>query len=104
MKVHYSSTKQEKILTDVRLLKKVYGNDHIKISNRLSELRVANNLNEIPEVPPPRRHKLGGKYGDCWGIDYSRNDRIIIQPIGEHDINDLTSIVEVLIIELEDYH
>lgn len=104
MKIHYSSVKQEKILTDIRLLKKFYGSDYTKISNRLSELRVANNLNEIPEVPPPRRHKLNGKYNNCWGIDYSRNDRIIIQPIGQYDINDLTSIVEIIIIDLEDYH
>jgi len=104
MKLNYSSTKQEKILTDLRLLKKYYGNNHIKISNRLSELRAANNLNEIPEVPPPRRHKLSGRYRDCWGIDYSRNDRIIIHPTGEYDINDLTSITEVIIIDLEDYH
>lgn len=104
MKIHYSSVKQEKILTDLRLLKKFYGNEHIKISNRLSELRVANNLGEIPEIPPPRRHKLNGKYKNCWGIDYSKNDRIIIQPIGKYDINDLASIAEVLIIDLEDYH
>lgn len=104
MKIHYSSTKQEKILTDIRLLKKHYANDHIKIGNRLSELKAANYLGEIPEVPPPRRHKLQGIYKDCWGIDYSKNDRIIIRPIGEYDINDLTSIVEVLIVDLDDYH
>lgn len=104
MKVHYSSVRQEKILTDMRLLKKYYGKDYIKINNRLSELRVANNLNEIPNVPPPRRHKLNGEYKDCWGIDYSKNDRIIIQPAGKYDINDLKSIAEILIIDLEDYH
>lgn len=104
MKIHYSSVKQEKILTNIRLLKKYYGKDHIKISNRLSEIRVANNLSDIPEIPPPRRHKLSGKYNNCWGIDYSKNDRIILKPIGEYNINDLTSIVEVLIIDLVDYH
>jgi proteic killer suppression protein len=104
MRIQYSSKKLEKILTDIRLMKKYYGSDHIKISNRLSELRAVNNLNEIPEIPPPRRHKLSGKYDGCWGIDYSKNDRIIIQPIGKFDINDLTSIVEVLVISLEDYH
>jgi plasmid maintenance system killer protein len=104
MEIHYSSIKLEKILTDIRLLKKYYANDYVKISNRLSELRNANNLSEIPEVPPPRRHKLSGKYRDCWGIDYSKNDRIIIQPEGKYDINDLNSINEVLIIDLEDYH
>jgi len=104
MKIHYSSPKLEKILTDIRLLKKFYSNDYIKIGNRLSELRVANNLKDIPEVPPPRRHKLNGKYINCWGIDYSKNDRIVIQAIGKYDIKDLKSITEILIIELVDYH
>jgi len=66
MKIHYSSSKQERILTDERLLKKYYSNDYVKIANRLSELRAANNLAEIPEVPPPRRHKLEGRYKNCW--------------------------------------
>jgi len=104
MKIFYSSPKQEKILTDIRLLKKHYGIQHTKIANRLSELRAANNLAEIPEVPPPRRHKLHGNYKDCWGIDYSKNYRIILRPVGNYDINDLTSITEILIVDLEDYH
>lgn len=104
MKIHYSSVKQEKILTDLRLLKKNYSNDYEKISRRLSELRAANNLSEIPVVPPPRRHKLSGNHADCWGIDYSKNDRIVVRPIGDYEIDDLTSIVEILIIDLGDYH
>lgn len=104
MEIHYSSAKQEKILTDVRQLKKYYGAAHIKLRNRLSELSFADNLSNISELPPPRRHKLNGKYKDCWGIDYSKNYRIILQPIGEYDINDIATISEVLIIALEDYH
>lgn len=104
MRIYYSSTKLDKILSDIRLIKKYYGNDYIKISNRLSELRAANNLNDIPEVPPPRRHKLTGNYKDCWGVDYSKNDRIIFRPVGDFDINDLRTIVEVQIIDLGDYH
>lgn len=104
MVVRYSSNKLEKKLTDSRLLKKYYSNDCVKISNRLSELIAANNLSEIPESPPPRRHKLKGNLQDCWGIDYSKNDRMIIKPIGEFDINDISSIVEIEIVDLEDYH
>lgn len=104
MVIKYSSKKLEKILTDLRLLKKYYSNDYNKINNRLSEFEAANNLLEIPECPPPRRHKLNGSLQDCWGIDYSKNDRIIIRPIGEFDINDISSIVEIEIVDLEDYH
>lgn len=104
MEIHYSSTKQEKILTDMRLLKKNYSNNYKTIANRLSELRVVDNLNEISFNPPPRRHKLEGNRNDCWGIDYSKNYRIVIKPMGEFNINDLTSIKEILIVNLEDYH
>ncbi len=104
MVIKYSTKRLEKILTDDRLIHKFYSNDYQRIKNRLSELKVANNLSEIPESPPPRRHKLSGNYKDCWGINYSKNDRFIIKPIGEFDINDLSSIVEIEIVELEDYH
>lgn len=104
MEVHYASNKDEKIFTNERLIKKHFSNDYIKIINRLSELRAANHLGEIPEVPPPRRHKLKGNYDSCWGIDYSKNDRFIIEPYGTFDMYDLTSIVAIKIISLEDYH
>ena len=48
MVIKYSSKKLEKILTDLRLLKKYYSNDYNKINNRLSEFEAANNLLEIP--------------------------------------------------------
>lgn len=104
MLIKYSSNKLEKILTDDRLIKKYYSNDYNRIKNRLSEMKAANNLSEIPDCPPPRRHKLSGNLKDYWGIDYSKNYRFIIRPVGEFDINDLSSICEIEIIDLEDYH
>lgn len=104
MILHYSSNKDKKIFENERLIKKYYGKDGEKISNRLSELRAANNLEEIPPVPPPRRHKLSNNRKNCWGIDYSPNDRIIIEPYGEYDIEKLKTIREIKIIGLEDYH
>lgn len=104
MIIHYADKKLEKILTDKRLLKKYYSNDFTRICNRLSEMKAANNLGEIPEVPPPRRHKLSGNMKNCWGIDYSRNDRFIICPYGRYDINDLATVTEIEILDLDDYH
>lgn len=104
MILHYASSKDEKIFQNERLIKKYYGKDGENIINRLSELRAANNLEEIPPVPPPRRHKLSNNMKNCWGIDYSKNDRIIIEPAGEFDIEDLKTITEIKIIKLEDYH
>lgn len=105
MILHFNSSKDEKILCNERLLHRHYNKAHAKrIKSRLTELQSANNLGEIPQVPPPRRHKLKGEYADCWGIDYSPNYRIIIQPCGKYDINMLDTIKEVRILKLEDYH
>lgn len=104
MKISYSSSKLEKILTTPKLLKKYYSNDYSRLRNRLSELAAANSLAEIPLLPPPRRHKLIGDQSGKWGIDYSPNDRIVICPAGEFDVNDISTITEIIILSLEDYH
>ena len=100
----YSSEKLEAIINDKRLLKRHYNSDSTKIENRISELIAANNLNEIPHTPPPRRHKLTSNYCGCWAVDYSKNDRIVFQPIGDYDENDLNTITKIKIITLGDYH
>ncbi|REB04764.1 plasmid maintenance system killer protein [Sporosarcina sp. BI001-red] len=104
MKISYATKKLEKILTNERMIKKEYTGFYKKVINRISEIRAANNLDEIPHVPPPRRHKLEGDFNDCWGIDVSKNYRIVVRPIGDWDESDLKSINEILILTIEDYH
>jgi len=104
MKVSYDSKKLEKILTNERLIKKHYSNFYIKLLNRLSEIKAAKNLNDIPHFPPPRRHKLTQNFSDCWGIDVSKNFRIILKPDCDYDEYDLTTIDSIMIVSIEDYH
>lgn len=104
MEISYANTKLEKILTNERMIKKYYTAFYKKIIHRMSEIRAANNLDEIPHVPPPRRHKLEGHYNDCWGIDISKNFRIILKPIGDFNESDLKTINEIEILSIEDYH
>jgi len=104
MELSFSNSKLKKILQNERKLKQHYANDYKNIGNRLTELALADNLSCIPNVPPPRRHKLYGDRSECWGIDYSKNDRIVIAPVGSYDIEDLSTIVEIKILTLEDYH
>ncbi|MBE5839683.1 plasmid maintenance system killer protein [Butyrivibrio sp.] len=103
MTLHYSDKKQDKILTSERLIKKTYGRLSDGIINRLSEIRAADTLEDIPNVPPPRRHKLSGGENE-WGLDVSRNYRIVICPYGKYDVNDLSTIAEVKLLRIEDYH
>ncbi|MEG2908089.1 MAG: hypothetical protein RR945_02620 [Erysipelotrichaceae bacterium] len=104
MKLYYSTNRLEKTLSDNRQIKKNYPREYNKIINRLSELIVANSLSEISHVPPPRRHKLSGNKDGCWGIDYSPSFRIIIKPVNEFDVDDLTTVTEIMIMSLENYH
>lgn len=104
MKISYDSKKLEKILTNERLIKKHYSNLYRKILNRLSEIKAANSLEDIPHFPPPRRHKLTQNFADCWGIDISKNFRIILKPDCKHNELDLTTIDSIMIISIEDYH
>lgn len=104
MEIIYLNRHMEKTLTSERLLQKMYGVDSARLSNRLSELRAAVCLEMIPNVPPPRRHKLSGNYAGCWGIDFSANRRLVIEPVGDYTIDDLTTISKIRILALEDYH
>ena len=104
MEIHYSSNRDKKIFQSERLIIREYSKLARNVMNRLSELRVAECLADIPNTPPPRRHKLTNNYERCWGIDVSKNHRIVIEPYGEFDVNDLTTIREIKILKVEDYH
>ena len=104
MIVKYCRRKDEKILTNERKIKQYYGKHYKNLIVRLSELRAAESLIEIPNVPPPRRHKLTGVFSNCWGVDISPNYRLVIEPCGNYDINYLETIKEVKLVAIEDYH
>ena len=95
MEIDYSSNKLKKILEDELLIKKYYTNICTQLKNRLTELRTADCLKDIPETPPPRRHKLTGNKNEKWGISVSKNQRLILEPDGDYDINDLTTIKSI---------
>lgn len=104
MEISYASKKMEKILCDGRLIKKEYGKMAQQVMNRMSELRAAVSLSVISIYPPPRRHKLEPHSKNRWGIDISKNFRIVIEAVGDFEENDLSSISEIKILNLEDYH
>lgn len=104
MEIDYASNSMKKVLEDQRLILKKHGNISKKLIHRLSDLRVARNLAEISHQPPPRRHKLTGNWEGCWGIDLSRNMRLIIRPIGDFKAEDLSTVTAIRIEAISDYH
>ncbi|ERI04024.1 toxin RelE [Atopobium sp. oral taxon 810] len=104
MEIEYADKRMKKIMENPRLIVRRYSDVASHLKFRLSDLRVAKNLSEISHLPPPRRHKLIGNWAGCWGIDLSKNKRLIIHPIGNYEPDDLTTITAVKIEAVEDYH
>lgn len=102
MKISYLG-KLEKTLANEKAIKKNYGNLADKICIRLSLLQAADNLSDIPNIPPTRRHKLKWQYSDCWAIDIEKNWRLVIKPI-KSNVDDLDQITEIMIVAIVDYH
>ena len=103
MIINFNTNKLAKILTNDRLIKKYYAPFYSNLISRLTELRAVRNLSLISHNPPPRKHKLTGKYEGCWSIDLSRNYRLIFtvpdeSKLDENDIN------EILILDIVDTH
>ena len=94
--------KIEKKFANARELKINYGKLANRIEMVLSVLKVANNLKEVPNVPPTRRHKLVGDYEGCWALDIDKSRRMILRPTNNSDV--LEEINELEIIAIVDYH
>lgn len=104
MDIEYANNTMKKVLEDPRLIARKHGDIAKTLTRRMSDLRVASNLSEITHLPPPRRHKLTGNLEGCWGIDVSRNKRLVIRPIGDYDQEDLSTITTIRIEDITDYH
>lgn len=94
--------KLQKQMENENAIRKYYGKLADKIILCLSVLLGANSLDDVPNTPPTRRHKLLGAYKECWGIDLSSNWRMVIRP-AQFDA-DISKIIEVEIIDIVDYH
>ena len=104
MELQYANRSLEKTLTSKVLIQKTYGTIYRNLINRLAELEAAICLMDISHKPPPRRHKLSGKWEGCWGIDLSRNYRLIIMPQGDFCPEDLKTVTCIEVVGIEDYH
>jgi hypothetical protein len=107
MKIHYKSTKLEKILTKSQEIKKKHGDKACnKIIKRISELNAADCLSDMP--PMARVHTYKPESDEIISIDILKHCqplRLIIKPYGNnYDIYDYTTITEIEIQEIKKIH
>jgi proteic killer suppression protein len=96
------SHKLQKLLINEDAIIKNYGKLADKVILCLSILCGADSLQDVPNTPPTRRHKLAGNYRDCWGIDIDKRWRIILRPAPSFLI--LSEIREIEIVDIVEYH
>ena len=91
-----------KQIRDPRQLRAKYGRLAESIETVVSILEVGSNLEEVPNVPPTRRHKLSGNYRGCWALDLDKSHRLILE--APSDAESAKDVEEVTILEVVDYH
>ena len=104
MDIEYANNAMKRVLESQRLIAKKHGDIARNLINRMSDLRVASNLNEISHLPPPRRHKLTGNLDGCWGIALSGHNGLLISPIVDFNPADLTTVTTIRIEDITDFH
>jgi proteic killer suppression protein len=106
LNISFKTKKLEKVCSSEAKLNREYGILSRTIMSRLSFLKSAPNLEDVPHHPPHRRHKLKGEYQGMFAVDIKHPKRLIFQPVNIHpdDEISLKEVVSIEIIAITDYH
>lgn len=110
MEINFADKKLAKIMNDMKGCQKKFGQNMAKkIMMRLSVLKAAKNLAEVPPEKPDRRHALSGDRKGQFAVDLDHPFRLIFKPEGEPEVLpdggiDLTKVTSIVILGVEDYH
>lgn len=111
MIIYFKDRKIEKAMNNEREGIKIWGPDNArKIRARMSELKAADDLSQIPYVPPARLHALTENRDGQFSVTVKEPFRIIFEPY--HDPVpqtfdggiDKKSVTQINIIEVVNYH
>ena len=104
MEVKFKSNKLKKYCENTSELCKKGGDIMAnKIVQRINELNAANCLFDIYCLPQTRLHPLKGKRKGQLAVDLKHPYRLVIEPLNGA-ISDYSTITEIVIIEITDYH
>lgn len=111
MKIYFKTKKLAKICSIEKESEKAVGDKNSRrLLQRMMELKAADTLDDISNLPPARCHELSGNRKRQFSVDINRNYRLLFiaanDPVPEKDDGglDKNQITEVEIIEIEDTH
>jgi plasmid maintenance system killer protein len=110
MNVEFSSNKLRKQLTSAKEIKKTFGVNAKRVQQRMDEIDASPNLAVLKKIPAANCHMLTGNRAGEWGLDISKNHRLIFEidhdPVpktGNNEI-DAVRVTDIMILGEEDYH
>lgn len=103
MEISFRERKLEKLCGNERELRRRFGSQAEKLSQRLHELSAAETLMDIEKLPPARLHLLEKEYKGCFAVDIKQPFRIIFRPL-DGDGVDCKTITKIQIVAIRDYH
>lgn len=104
MQIEYRNPKVEKLCKNKSKATKEFGKKvGDKLHLRLTQLEAFNNLGDVPNTPPFRRHRLGNNREGQFAINLTERYRLIIEPLNG-DIEDLSSITIIEIEEVSNHY
>jgi proteic killer suppression protein len=108
--IAFSSNRFERECTDGKHMVRAYGDRAKPLKLRISLLRQARNLDEVPKTPPPRCHMLGADRKGQFSVTLKDNWRLIFIPttdplprLADGGL-DLTKVTDIELVEVVDYH
>lgn len=111
MQITFKTRKLKRIFDSDKEILRTYGEVRGKgLKHRMSVLRAAACLAEVPVGKPDRRHALSLNRKGQFAVDISENYRLIFEPdnnplpLQKDGGLDLKRITGIKILEVEDYH
>jgi plasmid maintenance system killer protein len=111
VEVLFQDRKLEKVCRDEHRLNRKYGMECARfLEDRLDELRRAENLAAMREVPRARCHELKGNRAGTLAVDLRHPYRLIFEPVGDPIPRkadgglDWTKVTIVRVLAVENYH
>ncbi|MEA1911015.1 MAG: killer suppression protein [Spirochaetota bacterium] len=111
MVITFDKAKLKKIFNESKRLDREFGNRNAKkIQIRMSVLRAALSLEQVPKVKPDRCHELTNNRKGTFAVDLEHPFRLVFRPnmdtvpLKDDGGIDLAQVTTVKILGVEDYH
>jgi plasmid maintenance system killer protein len=110
MNIEYSTNRLRKQLSNASEIKKTFGVNAKRVSQRMADMKAVPNLAVLQQIHAANCHPLTGDRTGEWAVNISANHRLIFEiahdpiPINDDGSVNTVLVTGIRIIETTDYH